>query len=67
MSLTDIITLAGAAIIALVGARASREPKNYHCIDGYAQCISAKVEDEQCLKILNLCKKPKEEEVEDES
>lgn len=62
MSLVTIFTYAGAALIALLSAKFGRDPKQYHCVDGYAQCISANVADSECKKILALCEKPKKEE-----
>ena len=60
--IADVITLAATGIIALASARFSREPKYHRCIDGYAMCVSAKVEENRCQKILHLCDKPKKEE-----
>lgn len=58
MSVLSIVGYVGAALIALLSAKFGRDPKTYHCVDGYAECISAKVPDSECLKILHLCDKP---------
>ena len=62
MSVLSIVAYGGAALIALLSAKFGRDPKQYHCVDGFSACVTAGRPKADCQEILHLCDKPKKED-----